>query len=701
MLRILMQEDLLKIMNQQTIKFCDLSSERASAIDEVCDCFEHQLYTRNRTTIEELLEAFAEPDRTILFRELALLEWERKIEQGEQGIRIAFQNRFPQYKSVVDDIANQLMPKLDEEVTHNNQKGSKDPSPKIPGYRILRLLGQGGMGSVYEAIHTKLGNRVAIKIMLPKTDSRLESEVRFEREMKVVGTFSTPYIVQARDAGKVNGMHYLVMEYIRGYDLAGIVRRIGPLEVPDACEIARRVSLGLSVAHKHGLVHRDIKPMNVLLGHPSDDETQTQVKVADFGLAMLRGYQNRPGMPANDGIVGTFAYMAPEQYWNQACDIRSDIYALGCTLYYMLLGHAPFLDQSKPSPHDLMQAHRDDVASGIRESRCDVDSVLESLIFEMLASDPEDRPETPDIVSNRLNPFTQDHDLNKLLADADEISQTASRISSNRLNETISLDKSGEAHLLETTAPYRDNATSGIEVTEDYREPIQSETITATSDQATLNTAASSADTSITSNLAWLGRWLAGSTFVFALAIALLALTFRAPTIDVMSLIDPDRDTVRGQWNIANGKLVSPDQADARLELPIEPPDNYRLAIKAKARTGGRLVVGASVNSEIHPIVLDTIRVGRTEFSDLDGDLDVAKLAKRVGFESGEPSTYTVIINQGYVLTAFEDQILSIVPSTDLEKPKSEYWQGNLNDKLWIGAEFSVFEFSSITLEPL
>jgi formylglycine-generating enzyme required for sulfatase activity len=218
------------------------------------------------------------------------------------------------------------------------------PVPSIPGYQILGPLGQGGMGTVYKAVHAKLGKTVAIKVLRGGRDRG--AVARFEREMKAVGRLDHPHVVRATDAGEAGGEPYLVMEYVPGTDFAKLVKANGPLRPETAKRYVAELAAGLAAAHAAGMVHRDVKPSNAIL-----TETGT-VKLLDLGLALLP-----PAAPADDttpdrtvgtGLtlagkaMGTKDYMAPEQQTNpRAADARADVYGLGATLWFLLTGSPP------------------------------------------------------------------------------------------------------------------------------------------------------------------------------------------------------------------------------------------------------------------------------------------------------------------------------------------------------------------------
>ena len=196
-------------------------------------------------------------------------------------------------------------------------------------YQLIEELGHGGMGYVYKALHTKLKRTVAVKL-LPVDRQRLPQAVsRFHREMEAVGRVDHPNIVRAHDAGEADGQFFLAMEFVEGVTLASLVRRLGPLDVADACEVVRQAAIGLQHVHEHGLVHRDVKPSNLML------TTTGVVKVLDLGLARLQVEEYGHGdATASSQIMGSADYMAPEQGSNpRDADARADVYSLGCTLF--------------------------------------------------------------------------------------------------------------------------------------------------------------------------------------------------------------------------------------------------------------------------------------------------------------------------------------------------------------------------------
>jgi serine/threonine protein kinase len=217
----------------------------------------------------------------------------------------------------------------------------------IGNYKLVEVLGEGGMGVVYRAVHTRLDKEVAVKVIRRSRAIDSHAVERFGREMKAAGKFRHPNLVQATDAGVAGDVPYLVMEYVHGTDLARLVVRDGPLSPESACDLIRQAAVGLHHAHEHGLVHRDVKPSNLILG------SDGVVRVLDLGLALLPGDAPATELVAATDttadpddtltspgqLLGTRHYIAPEQQVDShRVDPRADVYGLGCTLVFLLTG---------------------------------------------------------------------------------------------------------------------------------------------------------------------------------------------------------------------------------------------------------------------------------------------------------------------------------------------------------------------------
>jgi serine/threonine protein kinase len=328
-------------------------------------------------------------------------------------------------------------------------------------YRLLAELGEGGMGKVYQALHTKLKRIVALKV-LPSVRLRNPHAIsRFEREMEAVGRLDHPHIVRAIDAGEADGAHFLVMEYVAGWDLSTLSRHCGPLPVAEACELVRQAAVGLQFAHEQGLVHRDIKPANLMLAvgqaagsPPSELHSSRQlshtaamlsasptVKILDLGLARLADLQDDgEGLASIGQIMGTLDYMAPEQAGDShTVDIRADIYSLGATLYKLLTGHSIYHGEPLQTTIQKLSVLATRPAPPIQSRRADISDELAAIIHRLLEKDPQRRFATPAEVAAVLAPHAAAADLKKLARrmSSDEQSQAAVDHSSLRTHESV------------------------------------------------------------------------------------------------------------------------------------------------------------------------------------------------------------------------------------------------------------------------
>ena len=294
--------------------------------------------------------------------------------------------------------------------------GKQPETREFGQYRLLATLGEGGMGTIYRALHIPLGRIVALK-MLPADRMQDESAIaRFNREMQAVGTLKHPNVVTAHDGGEIDGTHYLVMELVDGLDLGAMVRRLGPLPIGAACEVIRQAALGLQHAHAHELVHRDVKPSNLMLTR------EGEIKLLDLGLARLGEQQVAGSELTNTGqMMGTFEYMAPEQGSDShSVDHRADIYSLGATLYKLLTGQAPFAGERYDTPLKRMMALATEEPQPIRQLRSDVPKSVATLLHRLLEKGPDRRVQSAAEVAAALAPYADGSELPDLVARAME-----------------------------------------------------------------------------------------------------------------------------------------------------------------------------------------------------------------------------------------------------------------------------------------
>ena len=253
----------------------------------------------------------------------------------------------------------------------------------LGGCRIGRKIGEGGMGAVYEGTHQFLKRKVAVKI-LPSYHVKEEGFVqRFLRESRSAAQLNHPNVVQVMDAGQDGEIHYIVMEFVEGKSLYGILKDEGRLRPYKALHYAKQAAMGLAAAAKLGIVHRDIKPDNI---RATPDGS---AKMADFGLA--KTVEGADKITRTGAVVGTPLYMSPEQARAETVDHRSDIYSLGTTLYHLIAGHPPYRGHSAI---DILRKHKEEAPKPLVSSIPSCPPEAEALILKMMAKKPEDRFQT-------------------------------------------------------------------------------------------------------------------------------------------------------------------------------------------------------------------------------------------------------------------------------------------------------------------
>lgn len=270
-----------------------------------------------------------------------------------------------------------------------------------PRYRVIRLLGTGGMGVVYQAQHLLMERMVALKVISTEFTANPQAVERFQREVKAAARLSHPNIVTAFDAEQAGNRHLLAMEYVEGVCLDDYVARQGPLSPQVASDLIRQAALGLAHASEQGMTHRDIKPHNLMVTPRGD------LKVLDFGLARLHEAQAQAGVAAHGTaagmVLGTPDFMSPEQVRDaHAVDIRSDIYSLGCTLYFLLTGRPPF---NNGTVIEKLSAHLHAQPPAVSSLRGDVPAGLLRVLDRMLEKDAAARYQTPGEVVAALAPW--------------------------------------------------------------------------------------------------------------------------------------------------------------------------------------------------------------------------------------------------------------------------------------------------------
>lgn len=447
---------------------------------------------------------------------------------------------------------------------------------QLGDYQLLDLLGRGATGNVYKA-GTPGGNIVALKVLSPDLLRKPDAVARFRREMKLVAAMDHPNLVTAYDAGRMEDQtHYIAMEFVDGRDLKHWLAQFGPLPVNFACECIRQASLGLSHAHAQGIVHRDIKPGNMLV-LADNPQSVPLIKLLDLGFANAGSWDfDQNSLTKADQLLGTPDYMSPEQAENPTtADARSDIYSLGCTLFRLLTNRPPFPGEN---PLEKLNARLRFDAPRVKEFRPDVPDLLDKAVAKMLARYPENRYQTVEEVARVLAPFAM---------------------------STIGTEEAEEVE--EPDVPAFQSSD----------EPSRGHWLT----HSILGTA-----TLVAAVLLYLfiqppaGPLAAGFVGCLGLiAVVVVALSGRDRhggqssgngefdrKVELLHLISVEQHAIHGPWHKTSKALQSPDAPYARLVLPVRVPPEYALRLVGRRSSGtAALVVGLVVAGRQCAVTLD------------------------------------------------------------------------------------------------
>jgi serine/threonine protein kinase len=256
------------------------------------------------------------------------------------------------------------------------------PGSQFAGYEIEGVVGLGGAGILYRARQLRLDRPVALKLVEPDLARDPVVRERLRREARAVASLEHPNVVPLYEAGEEAGTIYIASRWVEGTELGTLIRNDGPLDPKRAARVGAQIAAALETAHDKGLVHRDIKPSNVIL------TAEGHAYVTDFGL--VKRAETAPGLTRADQMLGTVDYVAPEQIEGNEADARSDVYSLGCVLYEMLTGEAPFAQQRGAMAKMWAQVNAE--PRPLRERRPDVPTPLEDVIRRAMAKDPDARP---------------------------------------------------------------------------------------------------------------------------------------------------------------------------------------------------------------------------------------------------------------------------------------------------------------------
>ncbi len=366
-----------------------------------CDQFEDEFRAGATPGIEAALSTVTANIRPrLLFELLSIERWWRK-RRGEIAQPAEYLSRFPHDQEIIAAALSSMKSPFPSTMRLSAMT-AKPPEPALDvggtlgPYHLVAKLGEGGMGIVFRAIHTKLDKVVALKILSAAFMNQPDAAARFQREMKAVGRVNHPHVAQAFDAGEINGTHYLAMEFVEGQDLATIIRERGALPFATACRLIREAAEALSAAHAAGLVHRDVKPSNLLL------DQNGRVKLLDLGLSRLLAKEDTPGtnLTAFGQVFGTADYMAPEQWDDpRKADARTDLYALGCTLFHLISGRPPYASDDHQSVIGKMKGHVSAPLPDLTELAPQTPATVVEVCRRLMSKRPEDRfPSAHDVV---------------------------------------------------------------------------------------------------------------------------------------------------------------------------------------------------------------------------------------------------------------------------------------------------------------
>jgi serine/threonine-protein kinase len=256
------------------------------------------------------------------------------------------------------------------------------PGSTFAGYEVESVVGAGGIGILYRARQVRLDRPVALKLVEPEVARDPVIRERLRREARMVAALDHPNVVPLYAAGEEDGTVYIVTRWVEGTELGTLIQRDGPLEAGRAARTAAQIAAALEVAHEKGLVHRDVKPSNVIL------TSEDHVYLTDFGLAKRAG--TAVGLTGVDQMLGTVDYVAPEQIEGSEPDARGDVYSLGCVLFEMLTGEPPFAGQAGGMAKMWAQVNAE--VPSVRERRPDVPPALEDVMRRAMAKAPDARP---------------------------------------------------------------------------------------------------------------------------------------------------------------------------------------------------------------------------------------------------------------------------------------------------------------------
>ncbi len=402
-------------------------------LDNVCDRFERAFAQDPETRIESFIVDLSPSQQRLIVRELVPLEIEQRLAAGVSPTPDDFASRFPQWRDELQSLAAQCLDDLERARILNSEtdsgKSASDntnpeltaprrgerrrstdfvsqpdlPADRVLGqYRLLSVVGRGGMGYVWRAHDTKLSRDVAIKVLAGTITHDEITHERFLREARAIAAIRHNHVVTIYAVEEFDQIPFLVMELVEGTTLQEYLRDYGKLEVKEATSLACQIAEGLAAAHRQGLIHRDVKPANILLEKDARDTNSSRsvtpwnVKITDFGLARIAAESQ---LTLSGVVAGTPQYMSPEQANGQEVDARSDLFSLGSVMYAMCAGQEAFRADSALA---VLRQVVDKPARSLREVSPQTPDWLIEIIEKLMAKSPNDRIQTADEVAELL-----------------------------------------------------------------------------------------------------------------------------------------------------------------------------------------------------------------------------------------------------------------------------------------------------------
>lgn len=366
--------------------------------------FQDEWSVGDSPVVESFLHEVPEGSRLQLLRELLTIELSFRRQRGESPAIDKYLSRFPDFANVVtrcfganESVETQAEPApsadtIPQHFSEVRSTLSTHPT-ELENFRILSQIGEGGMGYVYEAEDIRLNRHVALKVMKRHIAASQAARTRFIREGQSMASLQSDYIVPVYQVGESEGIPYIAMPLLQGETVESRVHRSGGFSSPGLLQLAKEVATGLSTAHAAGLIHRDIKPSNLWLEQPHD-----RVKILDFGLARIMDDQQ--ALTATGSFLGTPAFMSPEQADGLPTDERSDLFSVGCVLYFAATGTPPF---KRPTLTATLHAIAYDSLPPANELNEGLTDSLSDCILWLLSKSPDDRPASAAKLLSQLN----------------------------------------------------------------------------------------------------------------------------------------------------------------------------------------------------------------------------------------------------------------------------------------------------------